>query len=259
MDLRLYGRVISRFRWLVVGGFGLAVLLTFLTIFKVSFSSPHVSWRQHKTYQATAQLLLTKQYGLGTDDPSHNAALYAPIINSDAIRTPVRREGALKGTYVATAVSGGSAVGILPLVQIDALAANPAAAMRLARSVSDAFDSYLVTSQTQQGIPTKQQIQAQTITAPNKVVVAKGRKFTIPIVIFLSTLVATLGLAFLLENLRPRAAVALFELEPAPEAAEEQEQQEEEDQRAATVVVAGGPESRPVKAARGAEASQSRA
>jgi hypothetical protein len=217
VDLRLYGRVISRFRWLVIGGVALAVVLTFLTVFKVNPGGhPWLSWRSSKTYQATSKVLLSP-----TTDPNLNATLYAQIVNSDVVRLPVLRKGPLGGTYLASAVSGGSTVGPLPIVEIDSTSTDPNSATRLARNLTNQFLSYLTTSQ--KTTPPSQRIQGQVITQPLRAVVTQGRKFTIPIVIFLSILVVALGLAFLLENLRPRSAVAVRELEHPPVTAESQD------------------------------------
>jgi formate-dependent nitrite reductase membrane component NrfD len=225
VDLRLYGRVISRFRWLVIGGFALALVLTFLTVFKVNLGGhPWLSWRSSKTYQATSKVLLTP-----TTDPNVNATLYAQIVNSDVVRLPVLRKGPLGGTYLASAVSGGSTVGPLPIIEIDSTSTNPYSATRLARNLTNQFLSYLITSQAT--TRRSQRIHGQVITQPLRAVVTQGRKFTIPIVIFLSILVVALGLAFLLENLRPRSAVAVRELEHPPVTEESQDLQAAESPR----------------------------
>ena len=212
MDLRLYGRVISRFRWLVVGGLLLAFVLGFLTMFRLPFTGgKFLTYRQHQTYQATQTLLLTAKncppaaVGCTGADLALNAVLYARIANSGLIRSRVLRDGPLGGTYAATELSGGSAIGILPLVEIDAFAHEPKQASRLAGRVSSALVGYLTTKGAN-GVPSKSRVRVQTITTPNRPVVSSGRRYTVPIVLFLSILIVTLGLAFLLENLRPRPA-----------------------------------------------------
>jgi hypothetical protein len=67
--------------------------------------------------------------------------------------------------------------------------------------------------QAQADIPDKQRVVLQVFSAARNATVVSGRKKTLPIVIFLSVLLATIGLAFVLENLRPR----LREVEAVPE------------------------------------------
>ena len=59
MDLRLYGRVLWRFRVIVVTGIVLAAALAFLSVAKVSFNhgSPSVTYRKALTYESLAKLL----------------------------------------------------------------------------------------------------------------------------------------------------------------------------------------------------------
>jgi hypothetical protein len=53
--------------------------------------------------------------------------------------------------------------------------------------------------------------------APQDAVLVVGRKKTLPITVFLAVLIATLGLAFILENLRPRLrSVSLAEPQADP-------------------------------------------
>ena len=58
MDLSLYGRVIWRFRWLVVLGLILAIALAVLSVAKVS--SHGLSYRKHEVWQSSTTVLLTQ-------------------------------------------------------------------------------------------------------------------------------------------------------------------------------------------------------
>jgi hypothetical protein len=44
----------------------------------------------------------------------------------------------------------------------------------------------------------------QVLSRPKAPVLFEGRSLTVPIVVFMTAMIATLGLAFVLENLRPR-------------------------------------------------------
>jgi len=212
VDLRLYGRVISRFRYLVAGGVALAVVLTFLTMFKVGAHG--VAWRQQKTYQATEKLLLDNLGGSAASglDAGTVIVLDAEVANGDVVRRLATGTGGpLGGKYVVTAVSGGSAIGPLPLLEIDAFAHQPRTATAIATRVAEALRSYLPDN-----VPGNSRVVFRVTSSPNHPIVSQGRKFTVPIVILISILVVTFGLAFLLENLRPRVAPSLRELEPTP-------------------------------------------
>jgi len=208
MDLRLYGRVISRYRELVVGGFALAILLTFFAVFRVS--SDGFEWRQDKTYQATSKLLLTNLGGPNLDFGTA-ITLDAEIANSDAVRVQAFGNKSVEAKYLVTAISGGSAIGPLPLLQIDGFASSPERASRIAADITDALQTYLPAN-----VAGNRRVSFSVLSTPDHPVVSQGRRMTVPIVIFLSVLVVTFGLAFLLENLSTRAPVAPRNREPKP-------------------------------------------
>jgi hypothetical protein len=78
--------------------------------------------------------------------------------------------------------------------------------MRLGNTAASVFRQYIVQQQVANRIPAKKRVVLQVITSANKhnTTLAAGRKKTTPIVIFLTVLLAAVGLAFVLENLRPR-------------------------------------------------------
>ena len=249
MDLRLYLRVIRRFWSLVALGTTLAGALAFISFFRVDVhSSPHVAYRQHETWKGKEILMLTqrgfpwgrsvypyvldKKTGQLTPstrfaDPSRFTALavfYSELANSDAVRAAVTRGGRLEGSYSASPVvnSAGSTVGsqsitqLVPLVEIDGFARTPERALYIARRVSGALRDYLQRSQTSAAIPPKQRIVVQVLSKARKATLARGRRLTVPIIVFLAGLIATLGLAFALENLHPRAHTAFEPKGPEP-------------------------------------------
>ena len=62
VDLRLYLRVIRRFWPLVALGTAVALVLSFISYFRVDFhQSPHVTYRQHETWKGTEILVLTQR------------------------------------------------------------------------------------------------------------------------------------------------------------------------------------------------------
>lgn len=250
MDLRVYVRVIRRFWPLVSAGAAIAVLLAFFSFFRVGVNGGlHVSVRQHKSWKSAETLLLT-QHGFpwgrtvypyavnkktgqllpstSLADPSRFtdlAVVYAEVANGDAIRAQVFPNGTPDGSYSASPLvnSVGSAVlgaqpitQIVPLVQIEGVAEVPARARGIATRASNALRSYVEQSQVRAEIPPNQRVLLQVLSAASKPTLARGYRLTGPIVIFLGILVATLLLAFLLENLRPRRRdpIELDEREP---------------------------------------------
>ncbi|HZT14854.1 MAG TPA: helix-turn-helix domain-containing protein [Gaiellaceae bacterium] len=252
MDLHLYARVVRRFWPLVVLGTVLAVLLAFVSFFRVGFHGGiHVAVRQTKTWKGSETILLTQKgfpwgrtvypYDINRKtgqplpskslaDPSRFtdlAVVYAEVANGDAIRSQVFPHGSHGASYSASPVvnSVGSPVlgaqpitQIVPLVQVEALAGSPARARAIAARASNALRSYVEQSQERAGIPPSQRVLLQVLSTPRKATLARGYRLTGPIVIFLGTLVATLLLAFVLENLRPRVRKPL-EDEPTDEPA----------------------------------------
>jgi len=241
MDLNLYLRVIWRFRVLVVLGVLLAVALAGLTMFKVSSKGLH--YRQHETWASQAVLLITQsgfpqgrsvypsavtkdgvvQPSTSFADPSHFAdlaAFYAKLAGSDAVIQLMEQQSHPAGVIGAAPVTigSGSKTSPLPLLAITGEAAHPRAARKTAAAGAKAFITYLTRQQNAAGIPPKQRVLVQVMNQPSQASLVQGRKKTIPIVVFLTVLIATLGLAFILENLRPRVrAIETTALERPPE------------------------------------------
>ena len=212
MDLRLHLSVISRFRWLVAGGLLLAIVLTFFSYFRLELGNGvHVGYREDQTYQSNETIsLLSPSKIVSSSSSSFDygylttlAGIYAKLINSDVIRTPVKHRVGPHVNYSATLVVDSTA-GSLPFLEIDGLATSAAKAVRMTAAVSAAFLAYV--RQNQQALKPSRRIDVQVVSAAaDNVEVAKARSKTLPIVVFLLVLVATLGLAYVLENLRPRA------------------------------------------------------
>ncbi len=243
MDLRLFSRVLWRFRFLVGGGLVLACALAFFSFASISFAggSPKLTYRQPETWKATNLLSVTQKgfpYGYTVPPPqrsrvdrdhppsSASAALggsrsrrsiYAPFVQGDAFHSILRRETQTKGVVSAQAVVDAHNLP-QPYIDLSALAATNADAVRLANAAAGAFQHYIVGQQIATRIPPSQRVVLQVVAnaSPHNTILFAGRKKTTPIAIFLTVLLATVGLAFVLENLRPRVR---------PLAADEEEQQ----------------------------------
>jgi hypothetical protein len=240
VDLALYGRVLRRFRWLVALGLVLAVFLAVLSVAKIT--SHGISYRKPAIYQSTTTLLLTQNgfpWGRTTlpgmnalgfsskfADPTRFSSLtdlYSQFANSDQVRALMLRAGApLTWGIQATPVQATSSAGILPVISLAGRAETPADAVRATQVGRTAFIKYVTDQQARAGIPDSQRIDIQVLQEATPPSVVQPHKKTLPIVVFLAVISATIGLAFVLENVRPvskRVAIAPPErpgLETAP-------------------------------------------
>ena len=87
--------------------------------------------------------------------------------------------------------------------------------MRLARRGTKALIEYIEEQQRANGIPKEQRVVLAVVNEPKlgrgRTELLSGRSMTMPIVVFCVVLFATFGLAFILENLRPRVRPAPVE------------------------------------------------
>jgi hypothetical protein len=239
MDLRLYFRVLWRFRLLVISGVFVATSLALLSMYHVSFDGarPVLTHRQPEVWASQATLLVTQQgFPLGRSiteiydfrvDPrtqrdvaqprfadsdrfSELAALYARLATSDQVRALMAKDGPIEGAVEAEAVSNSSRQA-LPLIEMTSFADHPAKAWRLAKRSSAAFISYLESEQRVNRIPPRERIIVTVVQEPQGAFLFGERKITRPLMIFMAVLIAVIGLAFVLENLRPRAPVLAAE------------------------------------------------
>lgn len=232
MDVRLYSRVLWRFRLLVLLGVVAALVLAFLSFFKVTLNGFKLdtAFRQQETWASSSTMLVTQRgfpAGWTVLPPSVDengdkipgatefanqarfeslAVFFSVLANSDDVRKLVTKAGPLEGEYSAKVVADPSnrLHGTLPFLTISGVATKPRAAARTAQRATAAFRQYLARKQGLAQIPQNQQVRLQIVNAANGAKLVKGRRLTIPVVVFLTALIATLGLAFVLENLRPR-------------------------------------------------------
>ncbi len=216
MDLALYGQVFRRFRFLVVGGLLLAIFLSVLSTARIT--SHGLAYRKPEIWASQSTLLLTQQgfpWGRNQSGPNQGypgfaslTDLYAQFANSDAVRRIMLREGAPKTWTISAAPAIPSlAGGTLPVISLTGSAFSPTDAIRATELGRKAFLDYVDGQQQAGGIPVSQRIELQTIQEVSKPTLSQPRKKTLPIIVFLAVLTATVALAFVLENLRPRSAV----------------------------------------------------
>jgi hypothetical protein len=217
MDLALYGRVFWRFRFLMLGGLILAIALAAFSTVKVT--SKGLTYRKNETWGSVSTLFLTQKgfpWGRTMTGPNQGypgfaslTDLYSQFANSDSVKAIMKRDGAPKSWKLTAApVLAPDGSGALPVIALTGQAYTPADAIKAAELGRRAFLDYVKGQQQAAAIPVNQRIQLQTIQAVSPPVLIQGRKKTLPIIVFLAMLTATVALAFVLENLRPRRSAA---------------------------------------------------
>ena len=230
MDFQLYARVLWRFRLLVAVGFLLATTLAVLTVVKVT--SNGVTYRQTQLWSTDTRLLVTQRgfpegrlyaqlptqpgqtvretAGDGTPiaDPGRFntlAILYAELATSDPVRQLMARDRPeFRGQIIATALRDDRSGVLLPLIDLVAISDSPRAAVDLAIRSATALNTFISRQQAANNVPASDRVVVQTIVQPRQVHLFQPRSKTMAIVVFLAVMFAAVGLAFILENARPR-------------------------------------------------------
>lgn len=234
MDLRLYVRVLWRFRFLVVLGLLAGSMLGLLSAVRVELvnGSPRLAYRAAEKWEARATLLVTEHgfpegykapvvddeaQGAGDvgsverpfADPSRFSSLavvYAHLAQTDAIQSVLPRDAAGDATVTVSARSSPS-LGPLPFIDVDAVAASPPAAVRVAERAAAALRDYIAARQAANGVPEDERVVLTVVGDPTDATLLASRPKAGPVMAFLTVMLVVLASAFVLENLRPRSAV----------------------------------------------------
>ena len=218
MDLRLFLSVVWRFKFLVAAGLVLAFGLSFLSVFKVT-GPQRFTYREPQVWADDVTLLVTPQrfpwggsvFSEAADPAKYGqlATIYANLATSDAVKAIVLRGGHVdfaKEPMLAVAVpysTQNSSSPPLPLITLEAQAATKERAVELVGRETKAFLQFLEHQQAVNDIPKGKRVEVA-IVKGDQIRLLKKRSKTVPILIFMLVTIATLGIAFLLENLRPR-------------------------------------------------------
>jgi hypothetical protein len=210
LDIQTYLRVIWRFRLIVGAGLILAIGLAGLTYFKVTFDgrTPHFAYRQSETWTSSARLAVTQDgVPVGTavaGDLSGFTVVAASLADSDSVRAIVARSTHIPGFVSATPATDPVTRQVLPFISVNAFASKPANAVALANGGARALQAYVNRQQDATGFTTAQRVSLPIVNRASPASLSAGRRKTTPIVAFLAVMIAAIGLAFILENLRPR-------------------------------------------------------
>jgi hypothetical protein len=142
------------------------------------------------------------------------ANLFPMLIQSDQItQRRTHMFGKLAGTVSAKAIysfvtPARFKPSSFPVIQVQANAAGPKAAKKLAQETTAAFTSWLVANQNASHVPQSERILVQELQAPAHATAVGRAKKSLPLAIGALVLCAFLGLAILLDRLYPRAAAS---------------------------------------------------
>jgi hypothetical protein len=221
VDLPLFLRVLSRFRLLVAIGFLLATTLALLSYVKIDFDNGlKLSYRGSELWESNARVLVTPPgFKWGATNPGVEAgevegrlptltALYSSFVTSDQVRAIMLREGGpIRGViYASPLPANPNGDGTLPVVNITADGFTKLDSIKIANRAAAALRTYVMDEQEAAGIAFRQRIELKPMNTGFSPRLLEPRSKTMPIVIFLAVMFATMSLAFVLENLRPRAA-----------------------------------------------------
>jgi capsular polysaccharide biosynthesis protein len=218
VNIPLYLSVLLRFKYLVAAGLVLACVLAFFSFFRISDGA--ITPRASEEWVAYTRVLVTENdFDLGrlqnTPEALQSspvptlttlALIYAQLVDSDPVRQLMLRDGPIEGEVEVAAVPAAQGSDeALPILSIAGIADTPEKAAERSSRQARAFQQYLVRLQEEDNVPESQRVQLSIVqqTEPE---LLSGRSVTLPIAVFLAVVVAVVGLAFLLENLRPRPA-----------------------------------------------------
>lgn len=227
MDTTHLLRVIGRFKWVVIAGFVVAVALAFFSVAKVDRNrSPYVSFRKPQVWASYARILVaqpgftvgstlaganpTTSQALDTTSAADSrmpalATIYASFVTGDAVRSIIERNGPMNGQLQSSVLPvGPNGGGLLPVVSIAALADSKQTALRLGGRATAALRTYVDQQQQENGVPAGQRVQLIVLNKAGQLTLYKPRSKTLPIAVFLVIMFASIGFAFLLENVRPQ-------------------------------------------------------
>jgi hypothetical protein len=227
MDLLLYLRVLWRFRLIVAAGLALALLLAVLAYANISLDGGlKLEPRGTETWQSQSVVLITQTgfpYGRAVPqysdaDPDSGtpsvplgdqdrfaalAQIYSKLANSDQVRVALSDDVAIPGEVMAEATVNESGQP-LPLMTITATSNTASDAQKLANRTMDAFRAYVEEQQERAGIAAAERTRLEVLERGEEPLLIAPRKKTLPGLVFFAVMIGTLGLIYILENLRPQ-------------------------------------------------------
>jgi|tagenome__1003787_1003787.scaffolds.fasta_scaffold20559548_2 hypothetical protein len=216
MDLRRLVAVLKRFWVLVTLGAVVSVALAAFALVRVDPANGRVQYRSQEQWVSYARIFITQKgfpYGqtessgqANTAGLAPNAVLYSQLATSDAVKSLAFGAAGVGGEVEAAPVlASTSSSDALPIISIAGIGDTPAKAKDIARRETRGLITYIADQQTRAGIDDNTRVVLQIVQQPRYAALLKGRSKTLGILAFMISMTAVIGLAFVLENLRPRA------------------------------------------------------
>jgi len=219
VDLDLLIRALWRQRWIMLAGTAVATVLALAAYVNLDpFNGHFLEHRQPNKWASSVTMQLTQPgfpegrvslrnvEGGDSAQLASLALLYPRLANTDAVRAKMPKPiyGRIDIETISTADGDP-----LPLIKLTAVTSSKHWSFDRVRHQARAFSSFIRSNQERHGVPIRQRIQLETVIGPTKPALAVQRSKTLPILVFLSMLIATVALALVIENRRrdkPNAA-----------------------------------------------------
>jgi hypothetical protein len=222
VDLRVFIQVVRRHKRAAILGVAAAFALAFFSYVRIDpQGSPMFTYRKSVLWGSKEVLQITQPgfyEGRVTADSSGRdalldlAPLYARLANSDQVRQRMARGGPIYGGVDVNPVVDETGNGLpLPLVEITAFTRSLQLAPQRASRQARAFIGYLRAQQAANGIPEGRRVSVSVIKGPTDPFIAVPRKKTLPLIIFMSMIIATGALVLVLDNLASRRGARAVE------------------------------------------------
>ena len=197
MDIPTFYRVLARFKVLIAAAFVVAIVLALLSYVKVDLSNGvKFKYRTNETWASSTQLLVSGKKPTYEDIYVPQAQLYAKFVLGDGVGALMLRDGPIHGLLDAGPLPATSSSDeFLPIVNIVGYSRSRVGAVVLADRAARALQQFIK----------QKQIRAHlTVVKHGPPKLMSPRSKTLPVLVFLLVMAAGIGLAFVLESVRPR-------------------------------------------------------
>ena len=143
------------------------------------------------------------------------ANLYAQLATSDVVRQILLQDGRLNGAIEAAPVATVNGVSVASLALHRRYCHDTPTGTGARQPAVAGFLTYLEREQQRSKIPAQQRVVLEVVKQPTVGELLKGRPKTLPVIVFMTVMLAVCGIAFALENLRPRIKPPIEEVRPA--------------------------------------------
>lgn len=218
---------IARKHWMLMTiGAVLGVALALSVLFRFDPSAPpaeRLTQKSYTVYQLDMQLaVMDPGFAMGRAGNDSNrpdtfpktiqlAETYANLLVSDAVRAAADKSaGRFSGEILSERVQDS------PIIQVTMKGNDPKQAQRYGVALAAALEKFLAVQQEQQGVPSKDRMSIQVLSAPSAPKPVQSRQWEMGLVAFLAPLVAAYGVAMIrFKTNEAKSTAVLLDLERA--------------------------------------------